>query len=559
MIERIGSCFNPRVEGGLKIACKLSSGNCGNVRAVILLILLCLAQAQLFAVEKLPSVVDEDAAKFMKFLESPAEARVIEGIQGLAYLKHRPSEPALIRLLESKSDGIKREALHALCRFGGPASIQPLIRLLDDPIWDIRETARLGLERMTCRSFPTGGSKPWLEWWQAKTPEAHSIALLEELRKPAVAADAEKRRCIFDALMHLAQPPDEDGLLELLKKKWTPPLVLQERNAVAEALERVGTRKAVAVLAQQRTEAAAWALGRIGGADAEAALLAWQPTLPVLLNLDRIGSTNAAHLIPHLIQQMGLVTYRGQPDDLFLKEAQPIQRVGANLILRSGKGPLLLDAVLWELEATMKPPRASAKPPTVPQDWTPLLVAMREELKPGFVRNDGVTTSQPLTAMYMIARDKDIARRLIPLLRHPAFVPRIYVAMTLGKLRAGEALPEMLSIIREGYPFSDATALASGKHFDKSQTVRWRGFFCIALGRMGGEEARLALEGFASDASQPRDVRYGAVVGLGFIASPKSLPVLRRVFAEDIIWTIRDAAAQAIADIELLKQEGNAN
>ena len=136
------------------------------------------------------------------------------------------------------------------------------------------------------------------------------------------------------------------------------------------------------------------------------------------------------------------------------------------------------------------------------------------------MRGDGVTTSQPLTALYHVRTDRALAARLIPLLRHPAFVPRVYVAMTLGKLHATEALPEMLAIVREGYAFSDAVALASGKHFDQSQTVRWRGFLCMALGRMGGDDARLALEQFATDAQQPRDIRYSSVVGLGFIASP---------------------------------------
>jgi HEAT repeat protein len=187
-----------------------------------------------------------------------------------------------------------------------------------------------------------------------------------------------------------------------------------------------------------------------------------------------------------------------------------------------------------------------------------MLEAMRPELMPGFVRGDGVTTSQPLAALYPLANattDRALAGRLIPLLRHPAFVPRVYVAMTLGKLHATEAVPDMLAIVREGYAFSDAVALASGKHFEQSQTVRWRGFLCMALGRMGGDNARLALEQFATDAQQPRDIRYSSVVGLGFIASPQSLPALRQVATNDIIWMVRDEARRAAADIELRARE----
>ena len=251
---------------------------------------------------------------------------------------------------------------------------------------------------------------------------------------------------------------------------------------------------------------------------------------------------------------MGLITYRGQPDDLMIPEAQPIQRVGANLIRRSGQAPAFINQVLLELEYTMKPPPTAPRPP-MPEPWKKMLEAMRSELKPGFVREDGTTTSQPITALYHVATDKALAKRLMPLLHHPAFVPRVYVAMTLGKLRANEALPEMLKIIREGYAFSDSVALASGKHFDQSQTVRWRGFLCMALGRMGGDEARLALEQFAADPKQPRDIRYSAVVGLGFIASPRSLPVLRQVAAKDIIWMVRDEARRLAEDIEVLNKE----
>jgi len=125
------------------------------------------------------------------------------------------------------------------------------------------------------------------------------------------------------------------------------------------------------------------------------------------------------------------------------------------------------------------------------------------------------------------------------------------VALTLGRLQAREAVPEMVSIIHEGYTFSDSVALASGKHGGKSQKVRWRGFFCIALGRMGGAPALQALETLAVDAGQPRDIRYSAVIGLGLAGQPRSLPALEQVAHEDIIWMVRDEARQATQRIQL--------
>ena len=481
-------------------------------------------------------------------LHSPAVAPRIEGVQGLSNLKHWPSEDALVKLLSDPAPAVQREALLALCRLGTARSVPSLIGLLDNPSWELRQDAWLGLGRMTARSFPADQRAQWEQWWNSGAATNHSRALLNAATNntPTI-----PRATAWRALPHFVTPGDEAALIPLLHR---PGLSLDERNSVAMALERAGTAKAIPMLAALHTEASAYALGRIGGPEAEKALLKFPMTLPALLNLDRLHSTNCGWLIPHLVGSMGLITYRGQPDDLMNREAQPIQRVGANLIRRSGQAPEFINQVLLELEYTMNPPPAAPRPP-IPEPWKKMLEATRSELKPGFVREDGVTTSQPITALYHVATDKALAKRLMPLLHHPAFVPRVYVAMTLGKLQAMEALPEMRKIIREGYAFSDSVALASGKHFDQSQTVRWRGFLCMALGRMGGDEARVALEQFAADAKQPRDIRYSAVVGLGFIASPKSLPVLRQVAANDIIWMVRDEARRVAEDTEVLSKE----
>lgn len=308
------------------------------------------------------------------------------------------------------------------------------------------------------------------------------------------------------------------------------------------ALERAADPQSIPILSGQRTDAAAWALGRIGGAEAEKALLKFPKTLAVLLNLDRLHSTNGAAFLPTLIHSFGLVTYRAHPDDIHFPEAQPIQKVSANLILRSGLAPLLIEATLRELERTSQPPIAHSTRLELPPALAQAVAAMADELKPGFVRGDGETSSQPVAALYHLADDPALTPRLRPLLRHPAIVPRIYIAMLLGKLKATDALPDLLKLIREPYPFSDSTALASGKHFEHSQTIRWRGYLCMAVGKLGGDEARAALEELALDPAQPRDVRYGAVIGLGFIGSPFSSPALQRVAATDPIWMIRQEA-----------------
>jgi HEAT repeat protein len=495
----------------------------------------------------LPDIFTQEVSRFTRLLNSPVAERRIEGLQGLANLRHWPSEEAALRLLADPSPAVQREALLALGRIGTGASVPRLISLLQHPAWEPRQQAWLGLCRMSGQELGVDQASQWEKWWTSAAPTNHEQALLALAKGEQVAP----RHRALRALVSLATPAGEEALIGMLPQ---PGLTLEERNFVAEALHRVGTRKAVGVLAGLHTDTSAWALGRIGGAEAEQALLKFPKSLPVLVNLDRLRSTNAGPFLPHLVAQMGLVTYRGQPDDLMNPDPQPIQRVGANLIRRSGLAPEFINQVLLELEYTMVPPPAAARPP-VPVPWKPMLEAMRSELKPGFVREDGLTTSQPLVALSLVASDGTLAKRLRPLLRHPAFVPRIYVAMTLARLGASDALPDLLALIREGYPFSDSVALASGKHFDQSQTVRWRGFLCMALGRLGGAEARLALEQFAADPRQPRDIRFSSVVGLGFIGSTDSLPVLRQAATNDIIWMIREEARHAAAGIETLAQE----
>jgi HEAT repeat protein len=522
------------------------------------------------------AVITADAAKFLRQLASRAEERRIDGLQGLAFLKYWPAEEAVLPLLDDPSLGVRRAAVAALARLGGVRSVPRLIALPDPSPWDLRQEALAALRQLTAQDFPDQAA--WENWWADAGAEEKERALWSLADQPPVAAPAPavipavvastpgrrgrkptddappahpRRRQALRALVGFASPASEDALIRRLQEPQSPPLDAVERSLVTEALERLGSTRAIATLAGERSEAAAWALGSLGGPEAEHALLAFPPSLPVLLALDRLGSTRTGPLLPDLVAHMGQITYRSQPDDVMNDDLQPVQRAGANLIRRSGLAPAFIEAVLQELEDTMQPPVPHAPKPETPAEWNGLFQRMRSELRPGFVREDGVTTSQPVVALCYLADDPALAPRLIPLLRHPALVVRVYVALSLGRLRAHQAVPALAAVIREGYDFSDSVALASGKHFDRSQTVRWRGFLCMALGRLGGPEARILLESLAADPAQPRDIRYSAVVGLRFIADPASLPVLRRVAGADIIRLVRDEAVHAAGLIEI--------
>jgi HEAT repeat protein len=238
----------------------------------------------------------------------------------------------------------------------------------------------------------------------------------------------------------------------------------------------------------------------------------------------------------------------------------PLRRVSANLIRRSGNGPMLVDLILAEMEG--KP-----KDGAIPKDIKPLFENLRQILKPEFVREGLSNMDCLLGAFYDLADDKAIVPRLIPLLRSKCLLVRIYAGMTLGKLRATEAVGPIVEVVKEGYAFPDCTSPVSAKHTSafvkvdgkrrrQSQTVRWLGYLCNALGHIGNKEARQALERLAADPKSPRDVRYGSVIGLGHIASMESVPVLETVAEKDIIWMIRDIARRTVMDIKIANQTG---
>jgi len=490
-----------------------------------------------------PDLFSEDRARFVRLTESPVAELRLEGVQGLNWLKHHSAEPYLLKLADDQAPAVRREVAFALQRVGRRGAVPVLLHMLGDVDPGVRQHAALSLQSLTQVAEPTA------EWWQATSPEAHQQDLLAALES----ADAGARVRALKALRCFAEQDAEPAILQFVTAAQPPADGHQQALAIA-VLERIGTTASLPWLAAvaEHQPTAAWALGEIGGPAAEEALLRGLRRFGAydsqhLINLDRLHSARCGEFVPMLVGAYGCITYRGQPENLTY-DPTPLQRACTNLILRSGRGPEVVESVLREMEGC---PIEEQTPP----DLRPAMVALREELKPGFVRNDGLTTSQPMCAMSHLVRDRRLAPRLVPLVQHPAFVARVYAAMALGRLRAVEALPQIVDALDEGYPFADPVTLVSGKHFGESQSVRWRGFLCMALGRMGGEGARIELERLAADPDEYRDIRYGAVVGLGFIGSPESLPCLRQVARDDLIWRIRVEAEDVITRIERQQEE----
>jgi len=492
---------------------------------------------------EIESHFEQEVRRLSRLARSGIADCQIEAAQVLFGLKHHRGEASLLPLADHPDALVRLEAVRALGACGGRKSVAVLIERLGDPDWEVRAYAQDALEHMTAAG-PFADAPAGREWLAKSTWPERQAALLKRL------GGQDKARAMA-ALRALRFVGDSSAEAEVLARG--PQAGRGAVQLTAEVLERIGTGKSLPLLLRlaPNVPEACWALAEIGGPGAEDALLQalgrWgSHRIDAMVNLDRLGSTRCGPHLPMLLGAFGLVIFRSQSDDLQFPPTA-FQRVAAKLILRTGQSREVVDLVLAECENR----RQDAD---TPPHLRAVLAGMRKELAPGFVRSDGMTVAQPLAALPHIIRDRRFVPRLIALLEHPAFLVRVYAAEALAALKAPEAVGPIVKTLRTPYGFPDPTSQVSGKHFDRSRFVRWRGYLCIALGKLGGQEARAALEGLAADPESYRDIRYGSTVGLRFLCSPKSRPVLERIARQDIIREVRQEAEAALREIRLAER-----
>ncbi len=521
------------------------------VTTLCLVALGCSAGVAAAAPSRVPDVLGEDIGKAHAAMSSPSANRRIEGIQAARLLRLFRFEPDLIRLLDAPSKAVRREAVQALETCGTHRAVPPLIAMFAGADSATREFTAHTLRCLTAQMELPVRAASWNEWWRTTTLAEKQTRLFDALSGGGDACVDAAR-----ALRALADASAEKRLLTFLND--TPRISAKQRKLLTEALDRVGGKGALPYFLQRAATgdgAAAWALGRRGGAAAEDALLKGlhrNRSLDFLLNLDRLHSTKCGPYVPALCRCFHTVIRAGYGEDLRYPPS-PLRRVAANLIKRTGQSRTLVDLILCELEGR---PRHGA----IPASMKPLFAELRRLLKPEFVREGLSGCDSLLGALHDVADDPALVTRLIPLLQSEILLVRIYAGLTLGRLKAEAAVPALVQVIESGYTFCDATAPASAKHTGafvtvdgkrqrQSQTVRWLGYLCTALGRIGTDAAREALQRFAVNPEAPRDVRYGSVVGLELLGAPEALPTLQAVARQDIIWLIRDTANRAVEEM----------
>ena len=495
----------------------------------------------------LADVFSLDVARYRKELLSELPVVRTAGVQGLSHLRHHSFERDLIAALDDQDASVRREAAFALGRLGRRAAAPPLIDRLDDESYEVRAQAAAALTRVTVHRPPaeeTADRSYWKRWWEQMTPDEREASLILALKDPSTRGDA------LRGLRRWGGTRTQTALIELAQITKLGP---EEIELLLEALEPVATRESLGILERfgGRSPAAAWALGNIGGPEALRLLVDRLGAygLVGLINLDRLHWKGAFAHAPRFVRSFGLVSYRSQPDDLH-HPPTPRQRLTAQLLLRCGRAPEIVDVILSKLDG--QPATLASKDDSTIQALLQIASEMDEELKPGFHRADGDAKSTPLCAMAHLVQDPGLTPRLIELLDHPAYVVRVYAAKALAKLRAQQAAEPIGEILRAGYPFEDAAHQVSGKHGPKiSRFVRWKGYLAMSLGEIGGDRAREILEELVIDESLSRDVRMGAAVGLGTIADERSRDSLTRATEQDVVRWIRETARRSLREIEL--------
>ncbi|MDP6506855.1 MAG: HEAT repeat domain-containing protein, partial [Planctomycetota bacterium] len=335
--------------------------------------LLCAAPADI------PDVLTEESGKFQRLLASPVPDLRIEGAQGAFHLKLQSLEPNLIQLLQDKDPQVRQEAVKALSRCGTWKAVPDLIALLgEDSSWPVREHSLLALRRISGKS--PGPAKPlWEKWWSSTSLKEKQKRLFAEMASP----DPDKRLAAARSLRCMATPESEAQILELLEKSNL--IGPEQRALLTEALGRIGTVRSFPYLLSRASagdRAAAWAVGRRGGKEAEGALLKGfrrNRSMDFMLNLDRVKSGKCGPFVAALCRELPSLINNSQRSEDVRFDPSPRQRVTANLIRRSGRGPALVDLVLKQLEGTVEES-------SVPKDLRPLLNQMCTIVQPGFIR-----------------------------------------------------------------------------------------------------------------------------------------------------------------------------
>jgi HEAT repeat protein len=551
----------------------------------------------------------DEVAALTRQLQGDDEAFRISAAQRLAVFRDRSAAAALAQSLGSALREGRVAAAVSLAACGTRESVAPLLAALDDADPLVRQAAVMALENLTGHTEPFAAfataeereaqAEPWRTWFRRTPWPAIEAQLIDRLahgdrdqqRRAAVAlghvgGDAARAALRAYAFAHRADNPFPEWRKEGRNRgDGTRFNSLAEVNprtlqAATRSLGYLGDRAAVPLLAEMlRThspdpekgnlflaEAAAESLSRIGGREAESALVnsfaglveyirytVWYGDHPALMachaspvhyfiaeGLDRMASRAGAAIVPHLIRSVPTDVDRA----LFL-ETDDCETLFGRVIRRAGAEPAVVEtclALLGDATATRSKEIEQAIG-TVYQAWggTPgpeiraaqiVSLVCRDpryepRLRAAFDRYRALPKSD-------IPRVFDTGIPIVLALPTKNWVC-FFLARTLGNLGDRRSVDSLIAGLDQspsegagGQP--DPTG--PGVLFLHNElTPCWRAAVAWALGRINDRRAAPALLRVAADIQNAVDTRHAAAEALMRIADPATQPALRRLAA----------------------------
>jgi HEAT repeat protein len=493
------------------------------------------------------------------------EAR-ISASQRLAALREKSAAAQLEKLLKDEAAKVRMNAALALATCGRRESVGALFASLVDEDSAVAQAGAIALQNVTGGAANFNGFAPLeerrklaVEWKSALEIESLDSRLIGRL-----SCDSAKAEDTLNALGHVGTGAAVKAIEAFIAAGTND---LRSTVAAVRAIGQIGSVEAVAGLEKilreqsaikmtgpgdhefgwtqapvQIAAAAAEALGRIGSAKSEAALLSafaslrdfWEFSFRtadhdwlmgchaspvhyrILEALDRIGSERAAGIVPQILRSIPI-----DPDRAVLFEIDAYETVAANVIARSGLRENVVRScaavLLGESIAADFISAVTNSPPAVSVGPMPPVARAAQILSTTCGPGDAALLRDTL-AKYR-ARDVSAERNWTC----------FYLARGLGKIRDQGATELLASILKDDPEASLGLLSPPNVFVFEAMTPMYRAAVADALGRIGSSASFATLLEAASSHLNALDVRNASAAALIRIATVETSPQIRSV------------------------------
>jgi HEAT repeat protein len=531
-----------------------------------------------------------EVSRLCQAVESGTPADRLAALQQLAIFRDRQTVPVLVQALGDAAAEVRTAAGLGLAACGDRRAVAPLLEALDDAHPAVAQAAHVALEHLTCRQVAfdasASGAARGADAWRRLLARPDWESLESELEAALAGTDRLAVYAAIEALGHVGGPAGAAALRQYVGEH--PEGELRHLEAALRALGHLRDHTAVPLLSgilrdhlvmageggggrefgfAQRpvylAAAAAEALGWIGTAECEAALLAALPHLPsledcnlacgdhpwlmgshppvihyrVLEALDAMGSRQGAAVAPVILRAIPM-----DKDRALLYERDSYETLTARVLQRSGSAEDIVETCLAVLGD------ASAR--------------RREDLLPGVTASPHAeahirphsTEARAAQVLAVVCLDPAYAgrirERLSAYLSKPPAETRSWVCFmlcrSLAALRDPGAVALLSGVLTEEPDETAAGVNLPPSHWvHKAQKPFFRAAAAFALGQIGDRAAAPVLSAAVQNASNAPAVRQQAASALGRLADPRLIPELAKLAAAEPDQATRRALLEA--------------